>query len=60
MFFLPCGIQFIHFHFQLVERFEHVQTFQLIEINFQFVENAKFSAITLRNLLNRRQRQHVL
>ena len=43
-FFLPCRISFIHFHFQLVEKFEHVQTFQLIEINFQF-------AITLQNLL---------
>ena len=49
-FFLPCQIRFIHFHFQLVEKFEHVQTFQLIEINFRFVENVKFSVITLHNL----------
>ena len=39
------------FHFQLVEKFEHVQTFQLIEINFRFVENAKLSVIELHNLL---------
>ena len=40
-----------HFNFQSVEKFEHVKTFQLIEINFQFVENAKFLAITLHKLL---------
>ena len=45
----------IHFHFQLVEQFEHVQTFQLIEINFRF-ENVKFLAITLHNLLISRNR----
>ena len=50
-FILPCRIRFIQFHFQLVEKFEHVQTFQLIEINFRFVENVKFLAITLHNLL---------
>ena len=44
-------MRFIYFYFQLVEKFEHVQTFQLIEINFWFVENVKFSAITLDNLL---------
>ena len=44
-------MRFIHFHFQLVEKFEHVENFQLIEINFQFVENVKFLAITLHNLL---------
>ena len=48
--FLPRRMQFIHFHFQLIEKFEHVQTFQLIEINFSFVENVKFLAITLHNL----------
>ena len=36
---LPRRIRFIHFNFQLVDKFEHVQTFQLIEINFRFVEN---------------------
>ena len=50
-FFLPYRIRFIHFHFQLVEKFEHVQTFQLIEINFRFVENVKLSVIELHNLL---------
>ena len=44
--FLPRFIQFIHFHFQFFERFDHVQTFRLIEINFRFVENVKCSAIT--------------
>ena len=39
------------FHFQLAEKFEHVQTFKLIEINFRFVENVKFLVITLHNLL---------
>ena len=55
-FFFPCRIRFIHFHFQLVEKFEHVQTFQLIKINFRFVENVKFSAIALHNLLISRNR----
>ena len=32
----------IQFYFQLVEKVEHVQTFQLIEINFEFVENVIF------------------
>ena len=27
---LPCRIRFIHFNFDLVEKFEHVQTFQLV------------------------------
>ena len=39
-------IRFIHFNFQLVEKFEHVETFQLIEINFRFVENVNFPVIT--------------
>ena len=30
----PCRIRFIHFYFQLAEKFENVQTFQVIEINF--------------------------
>ena len=34
------------FNFQLVEKFEHVETFQLIEINFRFVENVNFPVIT--------------
>ena len=34
----------------------NVQTFQLIEINFRFVENVKFPAITLHNLLISRNR----
>ena len=50
-FFLPCRIRFIHFHFQLVEKFEFVQTFLLIAINCRFVENVNFAAITLHNLL---------
>ena len=32
----------IQFYFQLVEKVEHVQTFQLIEINFEFVQNVIF------------------
>ena len=36
---LLCRIWFIHFRFQLVEKFEHIQTIQLIEIKFRFVEN---------------------
>ena len=34
------------FNFQLVEKSEHIQTFQLIEINFRFVENVSFPVIT--------------
>ena len=34
-----------------VEKFKHVQAFQLIEINLQFFEDVKFSVITLCNLL---------
>ena len=49
-------IRFINFHFQLVEKFEHVQTFQLIEINFRFVESVQFFAITLHNLSISRNR----
>ena len=33
----PCRIRFIHFYFELAENSEHVQTFQLTEINFRFV-----------------------
>ena len=33
--FSECQVQFIHFYFQLV------QTFQLFEIDFRFVENVK-------------------
>ena len=40
--FLPCRIQFIHFYFQKVEKFENVWTFQLIETSFRFVENTIF------------------
>ena len=36
----------LRFNFQLVEKFEHVETFQLIEINFRFVENVNFLVIT--------------
>ena len=43
---LPCRIRFIPFNFQLVEKFEHVQIFQLIEVNFRFVENRNFPIIT--------------
>ena len=43
---LPCQIRFINFNFQLVEKFEHVQTFRLIEINFRFVENVNYPVIT--------------
>ena len=45
-------MRYIHFHFQLVETSERVQTFQLIEINFRFVENVKFLAITLHNFVD--------
>ena len=34
-FSLPRRIRFIHFYFQIVEKFQHVQTFQLIEINLE-------------------------
>ena len=51
-FFFPRRIRFIHFHFQLVEKFGH----QLIEINFRFVENVKCSVITLHNFLISRNR----
>ena len=37
----PCRIRFIHFYFQLVEKFEHVKIFQLVEINFRFAENCQ-------------------
>ena len=43
---LPCRIRFIDFKFQLVEKFQHVQTFQLIEVNFRFIENVNFPVIT--------------
>ena len=36
--------------------FKHVQTFQLIEINFRFFEDVIFSVITLYNLLISRNR----
>ena len=49
-------MRFIHFHFQLLEKFEHAQTFQLIEINFRLFENVKFLAIALHNLLISRNR----
>ena len=49
-------IRFIHFNFKLVEKFEDVQTFQLIEINFRFVENVNVPVITLYNLLISRNR----
>ena len=55
-FFLPCQIRFIHFYFHIVEKFEHPQTFQLIKINFRFVEDVTFSVITLHNLLISRNR----
>ena len=45
----PCRIRFIHFYFELVENSEHVQTFQLPEINFRSVENTNFPVITLQN-----------
>ena len=47
----PCRKRFIHFYFQLLEKFEHLQTFQFIEINFRFVENVIFFVATLYNLL---------
>ena len=43
--------RFIIFYFQLVEKFEYAWIFQLIESNFQFVENVNFFVITLCNLL---------
>ena len=46
----------IQFYFQLVEKVEHVQTFQLIEINFQVVENVNCFVITLSNLMTSRNR----
>ena len=46
----------IQFYFQLVEKVEHVQTFQLIEINFEFVENVIFFVITLNNFTISRNR----
>ena len=49
--FLLSWKRFIHFGFQLVEKIEHIQAFQLIEINFHFVENLKIFVITWHNLL---------
>ena len=46
-----CRILFIHFYFQLLEKFVHIQTFHLTEINFQFVEDVNFPIITLYNLV---------
>ena len=37
-------MRFIHFYFQLVEKFEHAQTFQLIGINCWFDGNSEFSS----------------
>ena len=54
--FPPCRIRFIHFNFQLVEKFDHVQISQLIEINFPFAENVNFPVVTLYNLLISRNR----
>ena len=54
--FTTTQIRFIYCHFQFFEKFEHVQTFELIEINFRFFENVKFSAITLHNLRTSRNR----
>ena len=44
---LPSRIRFIHFNFHLVEKFEYVQTFQLTEINFRFIENVNFPVISV-------------
>ena len=50
--FIPtCRIRVIHFHFQLVEKFEHVQTFKLTEISFRFIENVNLVVNILLNLL---------
>ena len=46
-----CRILFIHFYFQLLEKFVHIQTFHLTEINFQFVQDVNFPIITLYNLV---------
>ena len=48
------------FYIRSVEKFKHVQTFQLIEINFPFFEDAKFSVITLYNLLISRNRIQIM
>ena len=41
-----------------LKKFKHIQIFQLIEINFRFLEGVKFSAITLYNsLISRNQIQ---
>ena len=51
--FFPFILNTIHsFYFQLVEKFEHVQTFQLNEINFRFVENNRIFIITLTQLVD--------
>ena len=46
-FSLSCQIRFFHFHFQLVEKFEHVLSFQLMAIIFRFVKNVKCLIINL-------------
>ena len=52
----PCRIGFIHLNFQSVEKFKHVQTFQLTEIKLRFVKNINSLVITLNNLLIFRNR----
>ena len=39
-----------------VEKFERVQTFQLIKINFKFVESVEFFVVAIQNLLISRNR----
>ena len=46
----------LSFYNRSVQKFKHVQTFQLIEINFRFFEDVKFAVITLYNLLISRNR----
>ena len=48
-----------HANFQLFEKFEHAQTFQLIEVNFLFVENVKIFVIAFHNLLISRKQIHL-
>ena len=47
---------FFSIYFQLVEKFEHVQSFQLLEINFRLAEKVNFFVIPLHNLLISRNR----
>ena len=56
--FLPSQIRFIHFHCQSIEKFQHFQAFQLIEIDIRFVENVYFLLLHYTNVIIIQENTH--